>query len=188
MRHDKKKRPDKPEGIRPESLMMSFGYEPKWSEGAVKPPVFQTSTFAFRSAEEGKEYFSYAYGLAERDPSRPMGLIYSRLNNPDLDILERRLNLWDEAEASAVFASGMAAISTSMLALVPIGHAIVFSRPVYGDTDYLLEHLLPELGIPTREVPAGAEASAFEDACAELRGAGTPCRPRWRSGPRSRRS
>ena len=176
MKRKKNKPPRRPEGIRPESLMMTFGYKPEWSEGAVKPPVFQTSTFAFRTAEEGKEYFSYAYGLAERAPDRPMGLIYSRLNNPDLDILEHRMNLWDQAEASAAFASGMAAISTSMLALVPVGHGIVFSRPVYGGTDYLLEHLLPDLGIPTREVPAGAEPGEFGRACRELEAAGASCR------------
>jgi methionine-gamma-lyase len=155
--------------------MMSFGYRPEWSEGAVKPPVFQTSTFAFRTAEEGKEYFAWAYGLEERDPSKPMGLIYSRLNNPDLDILEHRLNLWDDAEASAVFASGMAAISTSMLALVPIGKAILFSRPVYGGTDYLLEHLLPELGVATREFPAGSDAEVVDGICRELAAEGKEC-------------
>lgn len=174
-----KKRP-KPKrelhGVRPESLMMSFGYNPEWSEGAIKPPVFQTSTFAFRSAEEGKEFFSYAYGLSERDPARPMGLIYSRLNNPDIEILEGRLNLWDQAEESAVFASGMAAIATTMLALVPLGNAVVFARPVYGGTDYLLEHLLPERGIITREFPAGADAATVEKICQELAEAGTPCR------------
>jgi methionine-gamma-lyase len=82
-----------PRQLRPESLMMSWGYRPELSEGAVKPPVFQTSTFAFRSAEEGKNFFAEAYGLAPHDPKRPMGLIYSRLNNPDLEILEDRLNL-----------------------------------------------------------------------------------------------
>jgi len=170
-----RKPPERPEGMRPETLMMSFGYNPEWSEGAVKPPLFQTSTFAFRTAEEGKEYFAWAYGLEKRDPSKPMGLIYSRLNNPDLDILEHRLNLWDEAEASAVFASGMAAISTSMLALVPIGKAIVFSRPVYGGTDYLLEHLLPDLGVATREFPAGADAEAVDAICSELEAEGKEC-------------
>ncbi len=161
---------------RPESLMMSWGYRPELSEGAVKPPLFQTSTFGFRSAEEGKEFFSYAYGLAPRDPQRPMGLIYSRLNNPDLEILEDRLNLWDEAEASAVFSSGMAAISTSLLALVPLGGTVVFARPVYGGTDYLMEHVLPDLGVVTREFPAGAEAGELDAICHELAAAGTPCR------------
>ncbi len=175
-KRSRKPRPRKPEGMRPESLMMSYGYHPEWSEGAVKPPLFQTSTFAFNTAEEGKEFFSYAYGLAERDPKRPMGLIYSRLNNPDLEILEDRLNLWDGAEASAVFASGMAAISTALFALVPLGKAVVFSRPVYGGTDYLLEHLLPEHGIPTREFPAGAGAKEVEAICRELEAAGADCR------------
>ena len=86
--------------------MMSYGYRPEWSEGAIKPPIFQTSTFAFNSAGEGKEFFAWAYGLAERDPARPMGLIYSRLNNPNLEMVEQRLNLWDRAEASAVFSWG----------------------------------------------------------------------------------
>jgi len=168
-------RDPKTAGMRPESLMMSYGYDPQLSEGALKPPVFQTSTFVFRSAEEGKEFFSYAYGLEKRDPSRPMGLIYSRLNNPDLDILEHRLNLWDEAEESAVFGSGMAAISTSLLALVPTGMSVVFSRPIYGGTDYLLETVLPGLGIATREFPAGSEPEVVGKICTELEADGTPC-------------
>ncbi len=163
-------------GAHPESLMMSYGYNPEWSEGSIKPPVFQTSTFVFRNAREGKEFFSWAYGLAERDPGRPMGLIYSRLNNPNLEILEDRLNLWDEAEASAVFSSGMAAISTSILALVAPGQAVVYLRPVYGGTDYLMEHELPSLGIRTRAVPAGSPAAQVEEACAALVREGTPCR------------
>ncbi len=132
MRHRRHPPPPKLSGMKPESLMMSHGYVPEWSEGSIKPPIFQTSTFAFRTAEEGKEFFEYAYGLKERDPKRPMGLIYSRLNNPDLEILEERLNLWDEAEAGAVFSSGMSAISTSLLALVAVGESVVFSRPIYG--------------------------------------------------------
>jgi methionine-gamma-lyase len=167
---------DHPSGLRPESLMMSWGYRPELSEGAVKPPVFLTSTFAFRSAQEGKDFFARAYGLEPGDPKRRMGLIYSRLNNPDLEILEERLNLWDGAEASAVFSSGMAAISTSLLALVPLGGAVLFARPVYGGTDFLLEHLLPDLGMATREFPAGADAATVDDHCLSLAAAGAPCR------------
>ncbi len=164
-----------PKRCRPESLMMSYGYRPGWSEGAVKPPVFQTSTFVFESAAQGKEFFSWAYGLAERDPSRPMGLIYSRVNNPDIEILEKRLNLWDSAEGSATFSSGMAAISTTLLALVRPGQTIVFSRPVYGGTDYLLEHILPEMGIATREMPAGAPPEHADRLCREAAEEGRPC-------------
>ena len=161
---------------RPESLMMSYGYRPEWSEGSIKPPVFQTSTFAFGSAAEGKEFFAWAYGLKERDPARPMGLVYSRLNNPNLEILEDRLNLWDRAEASAVFSSGMAAISTSILATVPLGSSVVFAEPVYGGTDYLMEHVLPSMGIATRCFPAGADADEAEAVVRQLEAEGKPCR------------
>ncbi|MGB5161489.1 MAG: aminotransferase class I/II-fold pyridoxal phosphate-dependent enzyme [Thermoanaerobaculia bacterium] len=176
MRKKRDPLPPKYEGMHPESLMMSYGYVPAWSEGSVKPPIFQTSTFAFQSAEEGKEFFQWAYGLKEKDPDKPMGLIYSRLNNPDLEILEERLKLWDEAEASAVFSSGMSAISTSLLALVPIGEAVVFSRPVYGGTDLLLETILPERGIVTREFRARSEPEVVDAICQELEEAGTPAK------------
>lgn len=65
--------------LRPESLMMSYGYEPAWSEGAVKPPIFQTSTFTFKSAEEGKEFFEVAYGLREKKPGEKLGRTTARL-------------------------------------------------------------------------------------------------------------
>ena len=77
--------------MKPESLMMSYGYKPELSEGAVKCPIFQTSTFVFKTAEEGKAFFEVAYGLREKQESEELGLIYSRLNNPDLEILENRL-------------------------------------------------------------------------------------------------
>src|SRR5512134_238602 len=100
--------------LRPESLMMSYGYDPRLSEGAIKCPIFQTSTFVFENAEAGKAFFEVAYGLRERRANEARGLIYSRLNNPDLEILEDRLCLWDEAEACVAFASGMAAIATTL--------------------------------------------------------------------------
>jgi methionine-gamma-lyase len=168
--------PPKVKGLRPESLMMSYGYQPEWSEGAVKPPLFQTSTFTFESAQRAKEAFAEAYGLEPADLRRPPQLIYSRLNNPNLDIVEHRLNLWDQAEESAVFASGMAAISTSLLALVPIGSSIVFSRPVYGGTDYLFETLLPEMGIVCREFASGSEPAEVDAIIEQLAAAGTPCK------------
>ncbi|MDX1501992.1 MAG: cystathionine gamma-synthase family protein [Thermoanaerobaculia bacterium] len=176
MKRKRQPGPDRHPGMRPESQMMSYGYHPEWSEGAVKPPIFQTSTFVFPTAEAGKEYFRWAYGLEERDPTRPMGLIYSRLNNPDLQILEERLNLWDDAEASAVFSSGMAAISTTLLSLLAPGDSVIFSRPVYGGTDYLMEEILPEMKIAVRQVPAGSPADRIAGLCREQEEAGQPCR------------
>ncbi len=133
--------------LKPESLMMSYGYRPDWSEGAVKAPIFTTSTFVFKSAEDGKAFFEKAYGLTERQPGEEIGLIYSRLNNPSLEILEDRLTLWDGAESAAVFGSGMAAISTAALTFLRPGDLLVFSEPSYGGTEYLFHNVLPNYGI-----------------------------------------
>ncbi|PTX22331.1 methionine-gamma-lyase [Pontibacter mucosus] len=133
--------------VRPESLMMSYGYNPEWSEMAVKAPIYQTSTFVFKSAEEGKAFFELAYGLREKNAEEQLGLIYSRLNNPDLEILENRLRFWDGAEEAAVFASGMAAISTTLLALLKPGDVILHSEPIYGGSDYYIKNILPKFGI-----------------------------------------
>jgi methionine-gamma-lyase len=141
--------------LRPESLMMGYGYDPKLSEGALKCPIFQTSAFAFESAEAGKAFFEIAYGLREKAPGEHPGLIYSRLNNPDLEVLEDRLTLWDGAEACAVFGSGMAAIATSLLAYIRPGDVIWHSEPLYGGSEYLLRSYLPRLGAEPISFPAG---------------------------------
>ncbi len=133
--------------LRPETLMMSYGYDPMLSEGSVKCPLFLTSTFAFPTAEDGKSFFEVAYGLREKRPTEEPGLIYSRLNNPDLEILEDRLALWDEAESCLVFCSGMAAISTTLLTYLKPGDVILASEPVYGGTEFLIENILPQFGI-----------------------------------------
>ncbi len=150
--------------LRPESLMMGYGYRPEWSEGSIKCPIFQTSTFVFESAEDGKAFFELAYGLREKGPAETPGLIYSRLNNPDLEILEDRLTLWDDAEAAAVHASGMSAIATTALTFLRPGDVLLHSEPLYGGTEYLFCHVLPEFGIDVRGFPAGPEAhSALEE-------------------------
>src|SRR5262245_10252338 len=92
--------------LAPETLMMGYGYDPHLSERSLKPPLFLTSTFVFRSAEDGKAFFELAYGLRQKCPNEEPGLIYSRINNPDLEMLEDRLAIWDETEGSLVFASG----------------------------------------------------------------------------------
>jgi len=133
--------------LKPETLMMSLGYEPKLSEGALKCPIFQTSTFVFPSAEEGKAFFEIAYHLRDRRPTDRMGLIYSRLNNPDLEILEDRLAAWDGAEDAAVFASGLAAISTALMEFLQPGDVLLHSNPLYGGTHYFIHHVLTKFGI-----------------------------------------
>ena len=133
--------------MKPESLMMSYGYKPELSEGAIKCPIFQTSTFVFKSAEEGKAFFEVAYGHREKNEGEELGLIYSRINNPDLEILENRLTLWDEAEECAVFESGMAAITTVFLEFLKPGDLLLISNPVYGGTYHFTKKILPKFGI-----------------------------------------
>jgi methionine-gamma-lyase len=140
--------------------MMGYGYRPEWSEGSIKCPIFQTSTFVFKTAEEGKAFFELAYGLREGGPAETPGLIYSRLNNPDLEILEDRLTVWDGAEAAAVHTSGMAAIATAVLTFLRPGDVLIHSHPLYGGTEYLFGHVLPEFGIEVLGFTAGREAHA----------------------------
>jgi len=148
--------------LRPETLMMGYGYDPALSEGAVKVPIFQTSTFVFNSAEEGKAFFELAYGLREKRPHEEPGLIYSRLNNPDLEVLEDRLTLWDDAEDGLVFSSGMAAISTTVLSFARPGDVVVYSEPIYGGTEFFLDRILPQFDIERVGFCAGTPGALEE--------------------------
>ncbi len=132
----------------PESLMMGYGYTPEWSEGSIKCPIYQTSTFVFKTAEEGKSFFEIAYGKRERkEGERIPGLIYSRLNNPNNEIVESRIALWDQADDCATFESGMAAISTLLLEFLQPGDVLLFSSPNYGGTDHFIKHILQKFKI-----------------------------------------
>jgi methionine-gamma-lyase len=146
----------------PESLMMSYGYNPSWSEGAVKCPIFQTSTFVFKSAEEGKSFFEVAYGIREKKKGEKTGLIYSRINNPDMEILEDRLTLWDRAEACAAFESGMSAISTVLLEFLKPGDLLLYSSPLYGGTHHFIHHTLTKFGIHILGFRAGQNKEKIE--------------------------
>ena len=142
--------------LQPSTLMMSYGFDPKLSEGAIKCPIFQNSTFAFESAAAGKSFMQIAYGIRDREPSEDPGLIYSRINNPTLEILEDRLTLWDGAENALAFGSGMAAISTTILTFARPGDVILYSTPAYGGTEFLFDKLLPQFGIRSLSFPARA--------------------------------
>lgn len=94
--------------LHPETQMMGFGYSPHLSEGALKPPVFLTSTFVFKTAQEGKDFFDFTSGRRTPGPGEEAGLVYSRFNNPNLEVLEDRLCLWEEAEMAGVFSAAWA--------------------------------------------------------------------------------
>lgn len=137
--------------LRPETLMLGYGYSPRFSEGSVKPPIFLTSTFVFESAQQGKDLFDFAAGRRQAPAGASPGLVYSRFNNPNLEILEDRLRVWDDAEAAEVFSSGMAAIATTLLAHLRPGDVLLYVRPIYGGTQTLVEQTLPAYGI--RSIP-----------------------------------
>ncbi len=139
--------------LKPATLMMGFGYDPTLSEGALKPPIFLTSTFAFPSAEEGKRFFE---GITGQRPGGSEGLVYSRFNGPNQEILEDRLAVWDGAEDALVFSSGMSAIATLLLACCGQGDVIVHSGPLYAATEGFIARTLSRFGIGYVDFPAGA--------------------------------
>ena len=148
--------------VKPQTDLFSKGYDPQRSEGAATPPVFRTSTFIFKTAAEGKRAFEIAYGLDTMKQGESPALIYTRVNNPNSEILEDKITGWDGAEAAAVFSSGMGAISSTCLAFLKPGDTLVFADPVYGGTEYLFRHLLPAFSIKTKAFPAGATQEEME--------------------------
>lgn len=150
--------------LQPESLVMGYGYDPHLSEGSIKPPIFQTSTFAFKSAEEGEAAFSKLGGRAyNTEVFAEPGLIYSRMNNPDLEVLEDRLTLYDGAEAALAFSSGMGAITTALLTFLDQGKVVLHSSPLYGATETFIRNTLPRYGVETEEFFASAPESEIRD-------------------------
>ena len=146
--------------------MMSHGYNPEWSEGSVKPPIFQTSTFVFKNAAEGKRFFEIAYGKSTLNKDEQLGLIYSRINNPNMEILEERLSKLEESEDAAAFESGMSAISTTMLAYVKPGDTILFSNPTYGGTHSFAHNFLKSIGV---NIVSFHSESTFQDILKKLK-------------------
>ncbi len=133
--------------LRPETQMMGYGYDPRLSEGSLKPPIFLTSTFVFKSAQDGKDFFDYTSGRREPPPGEAAGLVYSRFNNPNLEVLEDRLALWEGGEAGLVFSSGMSAIATTLWTYLRPNDVVLISQPLYGGTETLIEKTLPNFGI-----------------------------------------
>jgi len=139
--------------LSPATLMMGHGFDPALSEGALKPPIFLTSTFVFESAAAGKRHFEQVTG---KRAGAAEGLVYSRFNGPNQEILEGRLGIWEDAEEALTFSSGMAAIATLLLAYVKPGDVIVHSAPLYAATETLIGKILGRFGVTWLDFPAGA--------------------------------
>ncbi|HEX8125499.1 MAG TPA: cystathionine gamma-synthase family protein [Allosphingosinicella sp.] len=145
--------------LKPSTLMMGFGYDPTLSEGSLKPPIFLTSTFVFENAAAGKRFFE---GVTGKRPGGAEGLVYSRFNGPNQEILEDRLSLWEDAEDALTFSSGMSAIATLLLAFVQPGDVVVHSGPLYAATETLIGRILGRFGVKWLDFPAGATQDEIE--------------------------
>jgi methionine-gamma-lyase len=145
--------------LKPSTLMMGHGYDPALSEGALKPPIFLTSTFVFENSAAGKRHFE---GVTGKRPGGAEGLVYSRFNGPNQEILEDRLSVWEDAEDALTFSSGMSAIATLLLAYVRPGDVIVHSGPLYAATETLIGRILGRFGVHWLDFPAGAKPEEIE--------------------------
>lgn len=139
--------------LKPSTLMMGHGFDPALSEGSLKPPIFLTSTFVFESASHGKRFFE---GVTGKRPGGSEGLVYSRFNGPNQEILEDRLAIWEDAEDALSFSSGMSAIATLLLTFCQPGDMIVHSGPLYAATETLIGRILGKFGVGWLDFPAGA--------------------------------
>jgi cystathionine beta-lyase/cystathionine gamma-synthase len=142
--------------VRPLTAILTRGFDPRLSVGSVRPAVFRSSTYVFKSPESAERAFAIALGKVQPTEEESVDLIYARLSHPNAEILEDQIiPLEPAATAAAVFNSGMAAISTACLFACRPGSTIVHTSPLYGGTVHLLQQVLAPLGIEAVAVPAG---------------------------------
>jgi methionine-gamma-lyase len=155
--------------LKPSTLMMGHGFDPALSEGSLKPPIFLTSTFVFENAAAGKRHFE---GVTGKRPGGAEGLVYSRFNGPNQEILEDRLSIWEDAEDALTFSSGMSAIATLFLTFVQPGDVIVHSGPLYAATETLIARILGRFGVQWVDFAAGATREEIEAVIERAKGLG----------------
>ena len=153
--------------LHPETQMLNYGYDPELSEGAVKPPVFLTSTFVFKTAEEGRDFFDFVSGRREPPAGAGAGLVYSRFNQPNSEIVEDRLAVYERTESAVLFSSGMSAIATTLLAFVRPGDVILHSQPLYGGTETLLSKTFLNMGVGAAGFVDGVDEASVQIAAEE---------------------
>jgi cystathionine beta-lyase/cystathionine gamma-synthase len=154
--------------VRPETAVLTRGFDPRLSVGAARPPVYRSSTFVFSSPEAAERAFAIALGKVQPSDGEDVDLIYARLSHPNAEILEDQLvPLERGAKAAAVFNSGMAAIATVFFAMLPRGSSLLVTYPLYGGTQHFVHQVLEPLGYRVEGVAAGDHA-ALEQKAREL--------------------
>jgi methionine-gamma-lyase len=145
--------------LRPETDVLTRGFDPSLSVGSARPAVFRSSTYVFSSPEAAERAFDLMAGRAKPVAGESVDLVYSRFNHPNAQILEEQIVPLEPGAAEAVvFNSGMAAIMTALLAVLEPGDQILYTVPIYGGTQTLIQKFLHQLGIEGISVPAGAGA------------------------------
>jgi cystathionine beta-lyase/cystathionine gamma-synthase len=135
---------------------LTRGFDPTLSVGSARPAVFRSSTYVFTSPEAAERAFDLMAGRAQPLPDEKHELVYSRFNHPNAEILEDQIvPLETGAHAALIFNSGMAAIMTALLTFVRPGQSIVYTVPIYGGTQHLIQDFLEPLGITGIPVRAG---------------------------------
>ena len=154
--------------LSPATLMMGYGFDPALSEGSLKAPIFLTSTFVFEKAEDGKRFFE---GITGKRPGggTAEGLVYSRFNGPNQEILEDRLQIWEDAEDALTFSSGMTAITILLLSHVRPGDVVVHSGPLYAASETIINKILSQFGVKYVDFPAGASRSELDEVMARAK-------------------
>jgi cystathionine beta-lyase/cystathionine gamma-synthase len=120
-------------------IINHLGEEREKYFNAVTPPVFQTSNYAFASVDD----------LRKAIANEKISHIYSRGNNPTLDILCKKVAALEDTDEALAFASGMAAISSAIISFVNSGDHIICVRNNYSWTNMLMTRFLPRFGVET---------------------------------------
>lgn len=148
--------PKQGEALRPETAILTKGFDPALSVGSARPAVFRSSTYVFSSPEAAERAFDLMGGRAQPTPGENVDLVYSRFNHPNAELVEAHLlPLEPGATAAGVFNSGMAAIMTALLAVLKPGDSILYTVPIYGGTQTFIRAFLEPFGIQGVPVDAG---------------------------------
>ncbi len=162
-----------PRGLRPATRAVGLGYDPAQAWGAAKPPIVLTSTFVYPSAQAAKDFHAAFYAPEGADAvAEPDGYIYARLGHPNLTMLETRVASLDNAQACAVFCSGMAAITAVCLAHLRPGDSVVHTRPIYSGTENFLTKVAARMGVTAVGVADACDEPAVRRAMVEAMGHG----------------
>ncbi len=123
-----------------ETIAIHGGYEPDPTTKAVAVPIYQTTSYAFDDTQHGADLFDL----------KVQGNIYTRIMNPTTAVLEQRVAAMEGGVGALGLASGMAAVTNSLLTICESGDNIVTTSTLYGGTYNLFAHTLPQLGIEVR--------------------------------------